>query len=142
MIVRANKGFETNSLYPKTDWYKDGHTIYVVDETTPEGMELAQKIARSYPYYDFVTDSEGNLIDITEYPPIQYSINKTTITAAEITSITITDPATVTAIIGGEEYKVTDGEIEYSNENVGTHIITLKTEGYRDAVIEIEVVEA
>jgi hypothetical protein len=142
MIIRNDKGYETNILYPKTDWYKDGHTLYIVDETTPEGEQLARRIEQVYPFYDFVTDGEGKLIDIIEYPPIQYNVDKSTIATTETAIITITEPAAVTAIIDDEEYTIDDGEIEYSNENSGTHIITLKAERRRDASIEIEVVEA
>ena len=142
MILRQNKGYETNDRYLKTDWYNNGRTLYIVDETTSEGQVLAGKIKNAYPFYDFVTGSEGKLIDITEYPLIQYSIDRTTLTTLETANITITDPAIVTAIIDNEEYTVDDGSIEYSNENTGTHTITLKTEGYRDVAIEIEVVEA
>lgn len=63
MIVRANKTYETNSLFPNMDWYNEGN--YVIDETTEEGQLLAQKIIENYPYFNFVLDSEGNLIDIT-----------------------------------------------------------------------------
>lgn len=140
MIIRANKGFETNTKYPNSDWYNDGNALYVVDETTPEGKELVQRIQAAYPYYDFVTDG-GKLIDIIEHPPIQYSIDKTAISTAENAIITITEPAIVLVEIGGEEYEVTDGEIEYSNENTGQHTIILKADGYRWAHITIEVVE-
>lgn len=46
----------------------DGY--YLVDESTGNGMLLAQKIRENYPYFDFVFDDEGNLIDIipTERP--------------------------------------------------------------------------
>lgn len=142
MIVRANKGYETNSAYPNTDWYNDGRTLYVVDETTPEGRELASRIMQAYPFYDFVTDENDKLINIIEYPSIQYSVDKTTITNAEIATITIIEPAIVLAEIDGEEYEVSDGEIEYSNENPGQHTIILKSDGYKWVYITIEVVEA
>lgn len=60
MIVYENKGFMTNSLYPDTDW--TGNAKYVV----PDDSELAEKIKAAYPYYDFVEDVEGNLVDIVE----------------------------------------------------------------------------
>lgn len=68
MIIRADKNYETNSAYPNLDWYNDGTVLYVVDETTPEGVVLANKIKSAAPYYDFVLDAEGDLIDITELP--------------------------------------------------------------------------
>lgn len=142
MIIRANKGFETNTKYPNSDWYNDGNTLYVVDETTPEGKELAGKIQNAYPFYDYVTNDKGELIDIAVYPPIQYSIDKNTITTVETATISIIEPAVVVAVIDDEEYTVTDGEIEYSNENPGQYTIILKADGYKWEYIAIEVVEA
>lgn len=60
MIIYENKGFMTNSLFPDTDW--TGEAKYVV----PDGSELAEKIKAAYPYYDFVLDDGGNLVDIVE----------------------------------------------------------------------------
>lgn len=137
MIVRENKGFETNSMYPITDWYNEGN--YVIDETTEEGKALAEKILQNYPFYDLVVEN-GQLIDINIYPDIEFSIDKTQITTTEVANITITNPNTVTAIIDNQEYTVSDGIIEYSNENVGTHQVVLKAEGYKDARITIEVI--
>ena len=62
MIIRNDKCYETNSQYPKTDWYNDGNTLFVVDETTTEGKILAKKIVQHYPYYEFVLDGEGTLL--------------------------------------------------------------------------------
>ena len=69
MIVREDRNFESLSVYPNTDWYNEGN--YVVDETTEEGKPLVNKIKEHSPYFDFVLDGEGNLIDITptERPP-------------------------------------------------------------------------
>lgn len=68
MIVRKDKTFETNSQFPNVDWYNEEN--YVVDETTEVGRVLARKIIENYPYFNFVLDSEGKLIDIspTERP--------------------------------------------------------------------------
>lgn len=67
MIIYSNKGFETRSDKPDSDWTTDKSALYVV----PDGSALARKIQESYPYYDFVTDGDGALIDITptERPP-------------------------------------------------------------------------
>jgi len=69
MIVRQDKSYETNSMFPNTNWYKDEDN-YVVDETTKEGVALAQRIIKAYPYYDFVVE-DGKLVDIIpiERPP-------------------------------------------------------------------------
>ena len=64
MIVYKDKKFIANSEYPDTDWVGDA------DYIIPDGSELAEKIKRAYPYFEFVFDGE-NLIDIeeTERPP-------------------------------------------------------------------------
>lgn len=40
MIVRRDKSFEINSLFPNTDWYEEGN--YVIDETKTENHELRE----------------------------------------------------------------------------------------------------
>ena len=64
MILYKNKRFISNSDYPDTDWVGDA------DYVIPDGSELAEKIKRAYPYFEFVFDGE-NLVDIeeTERPP-------------------------------------------------------------------------
>lgn len=59
MIIFTDKGFETRSDKPNSDW--TGKAAYVV----PDGTALAQKVMDNYPYYDFVLDDNGALIDIT-----------------------------------------------------------------------------
>lgn len=65
MIIYENKCYEMRSDMPDDDW--TGEALYVVQDGSP----LAAKIAEHCPYYDFVTDENGNLIDITptERPP-------------------------------------------------------------------------
>lgn len=65
MIIFKNKGFQTNSLYPNSDW------AGIADFVVPDDSEIAQKIQALYPYYDFALDGDGNLIDVveTERPP-------------------------------------------------------------------------
>ena len=64
MILYKDKNFITNSEHPNDDWV--GNADYVI----PDDSELAEKIKRAYPYFEFVFDGE-NLIDIeeTERPP-------------------------------------------------------------------------
>lgn len=64
MIIFENKGFQTRSDKPNSDW--TGNALYIV----PDGGVLAQKVMKNYPYYDFVLDEAGKLIDIvpTERP--------------------------------------------------------------------------
>ena len=65
MIVYKDKKFIANSEYPDTDWV--GNADYVI----PDGSELAEKIIRAYPYFEFVFN-DGNIVDIeeTERPPV------------------------------------------------------------------------
>ena len=64
MILYKDKKFITNSEHPNDDWV--GNADYVI----PDDSELAEKIKRAYPYFEFVFDSE-NLVDVaeTERPP-------------------------------------------------------------------------
>ena len=59
MILYKDKRFISNSEYPDTDWV--GNADYVIHDDS----ELAEKIKRAYPYFEFVFDGE-NLIDIEE----------------------------------------------------------------------------
>ena len=65
MIVYKDKNFITNSEHPNDDWV--GKADYVI----PDGSELAEKIIRAYPYFEFVFDDE-KLVDVeeTERPPV------------------------------------------------------------------------
>ena len=65
MILYNDKRFITNSEYPDTDWV--GNADYVI----PDDSELAEKIIRAYPYFEFVFDDE-KLVDVeeTERPPV------------------------------------------------------------------------
>jgi hypothetical protein len=47
---------------PNEDW--TGAALYVV----PDDSVLPKKIQEAYPYYDFVLDDGGNLMDIVEIP--------------------------------------------------------------------------
>lgn len=50
-------------LFPDTDWL--GNADWVI----PDGSELAQKIIRLYPNFEFVFDDDGNPVDATETEP-------------------------------------------------------------------------
>lgn len=62
MIIYNDKSFVTCSDYPDTDWLDNA------DYVVPDGSELAEKIKALYPYFDFVTDENGRLIDVEEIP--------------------------------------------------------------------------
>jgi len=59
MIVNKNtKGYLIRSDKPNENWTEDD--CFIVDDNSI----LASKIQKHYPYFDFVLDEEGNLIDI------------------------------------------------------------------------------
>lgn len=63
MLLYADKHFITNSEHPNDDWM--GNADWVI----PDGSELAEKIKRLYPNYDFVFDDDGNIFDVAETEP-------------------------------------------------------------------------
>ena len=60
MVLYSDKHFITNSEHPNDDWM--GNADWVI----PDGSELAEKIIRLYPNFEFVFDDEGNIIDVAE----------------------------------------------------------------------------
>lgn len=62
IINKIDKGFQTRSDLPKTNWL--GDEWYLVPDNTP----LAAKIITLYPRYDFVLDENDNLVDVVEIP--------------------------------------------------------------------------
>lgn len=71
MIIREDKSYETNSLFPNTDWYDEGN--YIIDETTEQGKQMAQTYIDNYPFVDFEHDGEFVtkviVLDKPERPP-------------------------------------------------------------------------
>lgn len=65
MIVYTVKGlriYETRSDKPNEDW--TGKADFVVDETDSENQELINKIKEYAPYFDYVTNLIGELVDV------------------------------------------------------------------------------
>ena len=60
MILYNDKRFITNSEHPNDDWFGDA------DYIVPDDSDLAQKIIRLYPNFDFVFDDDGNISDVIE----------------------------------------------------------------------------
>ena len=60
MILYNDKRFITNSEHPNDDWFGDA------DYVIPDDSELAQKIIRLYPNFEFVFDDNGNIFDVIE----------------------------------------------------------------------------
>lgn len=72
MIIRQDKTYETCSLYPNTDWYSKEENL-IIDETTEEGLLMAQTYIENYPFIDFEHDgkfiSKVIVLDRPERPP-------------------------------------------------------------------------
>ena len=63
MILYADKRFITNSEHRNEDWVGDA------DWVIPDGSDLAQKIIRLYPNFEFVFNDDGQPVDVTETEP-------------------------------------------------------------------------
>ena len=63
MVLYNDGNFVTNSAYPDTDFMGDA------DWVIPDGSELAEKIIRLYPNFEFVFDDDGNISDVVETEP-------------------------------------------------------------------------
>lgn len=63
MIIFKDKSFLKMDLYPDTDWI--GNADFVI----PDGSELAEKIIRLYPNFDFVFGDDGKISDVIETEP-------------------------------------------------------------------------
>ena len=59
MIIFADKGFQTRSDKPNEDW-TNGEALYVV----PDKSDIAKKIQKMYPWYNFVLNNLGELVDV------------------------------------------------------------------------------
>ena len=64
MVIFKDRRFITNSEHPDDDFV--GNADFVI----PDGSDLAEKIKATYPYFEFVFDDDGELIDVTEIEPI------------------------------------------------------------------------
>ena len=64
MVLYNDGNFVTNSAYPDTDFMGDADFV-VADDS-----DLAQKIIRLYPNFDFVFDDDGNIADATATEPV------------------------------------------------------------------------
>ena len=63
MVLYKDKRFVTRSDAPDTDFMGDA------DFVIPDDSELAEKIIRLYPNFNFVFDDNGQPVDVTETEP-------------------------------------------------------------------------
>lgn len=63
IINKINKGFQSRSDKPNSNWLNDDNYIVV-----PDNSSLANKVMQYFPRYDFVFDDKGDLIDVVEMP--------------------------------------------------------------------------
>ena len=56
--------YETCSLYPNSDW--TGNAEYIIDELNPDNQNLIDKIKEYAPYFDYILDDNGKLIDVVK----------------------------------------------------------------------------
>ena len=65
MILYKDKRFVTRSDAPNTDFMGDA------DFVVPDDSELAEKIIRLYPNFEFVFDENGKIADVTATEPAE-----------------------------------------------------------------------
>ena len=65
MVLYKDKRFVTRSDVPDTDFMGDA------DFVVPDDSELAEKIIRLYPNFEFVLDDDGNISDVTVTEPAE-----------------------------------------------------------------------
>lgn len=70
--------------------------------------------------------------------PVPYQITKQHIKPEDYTTLFV--PKDTVAVIGGIEYAVDDGVIEYSNPNAGVHQILLMLDGCNNTPVYVEVI--
>lgn len=71
LINKITKEYMVNSNFPNINWLGNEEWYLVAD-----GTELAQKIKKLFPRFEFVLDDNGNLIDVVEIPKTQEEINE------------------------------------------------------------------
>ena len=64
MILYADKHFITRSDHPNDDWM--GNADWVISDSS----ELAEKIIRLYPNFEFVFGDDGQPADVVETAPV------------------------------------------------------------------------
>jgi hypothetical protein len=96
---------------------------------TPYNLDLVFNSSR-YHYIDG---------EFKKKEQIPYQISKCYIAQNETANILV--PEGTIAVINGMEYEIDDGNIEYSNPNIGVYQILLKLNGYTETPVFVEVIE-
>lgn len=86
LINKQNKSYQTRSDASNFNWL-ESDDWYVLNDNS----ELAQKIQKLFPRFDFVLDDNGNLIDIVEIPKTQEEINAERVEEIKNELITLDD---------------------------------------------------
>jgi hypothetical protein len=107
MIVYKNGHLERCSSFPNGN-FTENPDVLVIDETTVEGVELADKIVSNYPFYYVDLDSLGKPISVTFFNPISATADKLQILADGIDTATIT--ATIDDLTTTENIELWHGE--------------------------------
>lgn len=69
MIIRKDKSFNKNSLYPNADWIGDAD--WVLDDNDEKDAEIEEKIISMYPNFELVISDDGSkIIDVVATEPI------------------------------------------------------------------------
>lgn len=149
MIVRRTKDYEQHVQFPNENFNPELTDVaFIVDETTEEGKALAAKIKDLTPFYDFVTNEAGKLIDVVD-TKIQAFADMTRAAIDQVVTVTATLPAntTDTEVI----FKVDDGpeivepvtnsqaEHSFAFSQPGVYTITVRSQNHGSASVEVTV---
>lgn len=69
LVNKQTKGYCIRADKPSSNWALDTGQYYLVNEATPAGKALAEKIMQYAPYIDFVLNENGQLVDVTPIAP-------------------------------------------------------------------------
>jgi|GEM_PF-1003001 len=68
MIIKKDGCIERNSTFPDTDWYNEQNLV--IDETTPEGKAMADRVIAEWPDVEIISKN-GIVIDVISKPNIE-----------------------------------------------------------------------
>ena len=126
MLIFKDNSFQTNSLYPDTN-YLEGTGFRQPEWVVPDGSELAGKII-SAPYWEPVTDSEGNLIDVIPTDPPVTPEQRITELKSQLAAIDLQAVRPMRAIVTGtatEEDREKLAQLEAQAEELRAEMKTI-----------------